>query len=284
MELSVYTLAIGDYSDCLERALESVKDADELVVLVGKDEKTNAIARKYTDKVFDDYKWCDDGAGARNHALSKCTGDWILELDCDNYLDGTIKQVQKIIDTTPHTVLSVTLQNGKNYHKLPILFRNDPTILYQGEVHEVLNTSAQDDSGLVIQERRSAKHTIDPDRNLRRLKNVLDKYPDRVREKFYYGRELYDNKQYFLAIEWLDKYLKVATWVPEIMEAYYYKAQALWHTSQGQLAREACLKAIQQNPDCKKALLLMSEMYFEPWKSKWKKIAERASNQDVIFV
>ena len=48
-------------------------------------------------------------------------------------------------------------------------------------------------------------------------------------------------------------------------------------------AREACLEAVKINPDHKEALYLLSEMYFEPWKSKWKFVADNATNKDVLF-
>src|SRR5690606_8958773 len=46
----------------------------------------------------------------------------------------------------------------------------------------------------------------------------------------------------------------------------------------------ACLRAIQINPDFKEALLFMSEIHFEPWKSKWANIAKMATNKDVLFI
>lgn len=284
MKLSTYTLAIGDYSDCLDKALESIRGVDEIIVQCGKDEKTIEIAKKYTDKVFTDYEWKEDGADARNHVLKKCTGDWILEIDCDNQLLGGIDQVKKVIETTTKEILSVKLSHPPHYHYLPILFKNNPLFRYVGIVHEVLNAPAQDNSGIVILEGRSVSHKYDPKRNIRRLVMALEKKPELIREKFYLGREYYDSGLYFNAVHWLNKYLKVGRWLPEIAEAYYYKALSLWKTSQGDKAREACLHAIEINANMRKALELMAEMSWPKNKEKWLEFAKLSTNEGVVFV
>ena len=43
------------------------------------------------------------------------------------------------------------------------------------------------------------------------------------------------------------------------------------------------MQAVLLNPDDRVALSLMSEVYFEPWSSKWAAIAQRASNADVLY-
>ncbi len=52
----------------------------------------------------------------------------------------------------------------------------------------------------------------------------------------------------------------------------------------GSDARSTCLQAINLNPDFKEALEFMSEIHHEPWKSKWKKIADSSENTDVLFI
>jgi len=108
----------------------------------------------------------------------------------------------------------------------------------------------------------------------------MDKTP---RTLFYMGKEYLDLKQYEMAVKSFDDYLKVSTWLDEKAEAYFYKAKALWQLSQGSRARETIFEAIKLNPDMKKALLLASEMHYEPWKSKWANLAKVAGNKDVIF-
>jgi tetratricopeptide (TPR) repeat protein len=106
---------------------------------------------------------------------------------------------------------------------------------------------------------------------------------DSPRHRFYLGREYYYHGEYEHALTLLHLYLRDATWQPEIQKARVYEAQAYWHSGEGGKAREACLQAVLLNPDDSEALRLMSELYFEPWKSKWARIAGNATNQDVLF-
>ena len=80
-------MIVKNEESCLAKALESVKDADEIIVCdTGSTDRTIEIAKQYTDKVYTDYVWNDNFAEARNHAAKKCTGDYILIIDADEYL------------------------------------------------------------------------------------------------------------------------------------------------------------------------------------------------------
>ena len=106
---------------------------------------------------------------------------------------------------------------------------------------------------------------------------------DDQRSRFYLGREYEAYGKYKEAITLLTLYLDHATWQPEIAKARFYLARAYWKSQQGDKARDECLKAVLLNPDDKETLYLMSEMYFEPWHSKWKYIADNARNSDILF-
>lgn len=265
--------------------LETVKEADEIVISTNDcTDKTVEIALKYTDKVFTDYKWIDDFSDARNYTLSKATGDWILCLDCDNLLEpGGIQKIKNVIEKTDKIALDVTLWSGNNSHKLPWLFKRCSENYYIGTGHEYLSTAAQGDSGVKIEYGYSPAHALDPDRVIRIMGKALEKNPELARERFYYAREFYYRGQWDKAIEEFDKYLKVATWLPEKCDALYLKSLCYWNSGRGEQARDCCFEAIKQNPDFQKALLLMSDMMYEPWKSKWKHIADHATNKDVLF-
>ena len=58
------------------------------IVLVdtGSKDRTVELARRYTDRIFS-FDWCDDFSAAKNYALSKASHDWILSLDCDEYIE-----------------------------------------------------------------------------------------------------------------------------------------------------------------------------------------------------
>lgn len=56
-----------------------------IVVDTGSTDATKQIAVRYADKV-EDFIWIDDFSAARNFAASLASNNWILVLDCDEYL------------------------------------------------------------------------------------------------------------------------------------------------------------------------------------------------------
>ena len=106
---------------------------------------------------------------------------------------------------------------------------------------------------------------------------------DSPRDRFYLGREYYYHHRYDEALAMLDLYLAEATWQPEIGQARLYAARCYWESDRGDEARASCLQAVLINPDHKEALQLMSELYYEPWRSKWAYIASNAQDHDILF-
>jgi len=83
----------------LPRALASVKNfADEIVVVDMKsDDKTVEIAKKAGAKIYQ-HKRIGYVEPARNYAISKVTGEWILVLDADEEAQKVfIKELKKIV-------------------------------------------------------------------------------------------------------------------------------------------------------------------------------------------
>jgi len=82
----------------LEKTLKSVKFADEIVIvdMMSRD-KTIEIASKYTENIFS-YKDVGYVEPARNFAISKASGKWILIVDADEEVPVALKKVlEKII-------------------------------------------------------------------------------------------------------------------------------------------------------------------------------------------
>jgi glycosyltransferase involved in cell wall biosynthesis len=278
IKLSV-ALIVKDEAKILSKCLDSVKDADSIIVVdTGSTDKTIEIAKKYTDKIYH-FPWVNDFSKVRNFAKEKCTGDWIYSIDADHQLLTPISHVKEVISKTKNRVLNIKSKSGINWHYRAVLFKNDPDIKWVGKVHENLNILGEENTEIERNCDYSDNHKKNPERNLNILK-TMEKTP---RILFYLAKEYLDLKQYDKAIETFDQYLKVATWLDEKAEAYYYKAKAQWKTNQGAKARETNFEAIKLNPDMKKALELASEMHFEPWKSKWANLSKVATNKNVIF-
>lgn len=83
------------------------------IVLVdtGSTDQTVAIAQKYTDKIFH-FKWVHDFSAARNYSLSCASNDWVLILDCDEYvLNVDLDALQIMIERYPEAVGMLTRRN-----------------------------------------------------------------------------------------------------------------------------------------------------------------------------
>ena len=81
MKLSVAIITFNEERN-LGRTLESVKGADEIIVVdSGSTDRTIDIAHSYGAKVFTE-EW-KGFAAQKNSALEKCTCDWVLSLDAD---------------------------------------------------------------------------------------------------------------------------------------------------------------------------------------------------------
>lgn len=285
MKLS-FVLIVKNEEEILENALESIKGADEIIVVdTGSTDSTVEIAKRYTDKIFH-FEWCDDFSKARNFAIEQATGDWIFSIDADHELLSTVEQVKQEAekaDALDHKTALVKSYMGKDnghVHWRDVLFKNDPEVRWVGAVHENIKPTATYKADVERKCGYSINHSRDPHRNLRILKNN----EITTRSKFYLGREHYEKRMYNEAIEWMGEYLQEGKWIPEIAEARLVRARSYWFTNQGDKAREECLQAIKVNPDFKEALLFMGTMHYEPWKSKWHKLAAVAENKDVLFI
>jgi len=78
---------------CLQQA---AKIADEIIIVdSGSSDRTLAIARQYTDKIFHQ-DWLGYGR-QKNSALSKCSNEWVMSLDADEVLpDELIEEIRQL--------------------------------------------------------------------------------------------------------------------------------------------------------------------------------------------
>lgn len=80
-------MIVRNEEQTLPRCLASVAGlVDEIVVVdTGSTDATKAVARRFTDRIYD-FPWIDDFAAARNDAFGRGTGDYLLWLDADDRL------------------------------------------------------------------------------------------------------------------------------------------------------------------------------------------------------
>ena len=142
----------------LRECLESVKGiADEIIIVdTGSTDNTINIAGEFGAVVYN-YEWINNFSAARNYALSKSTGDWILYLDADERLSnssaGELKKIVRQNDLTGCRCLVSSLNDvtGKpNYMRYARLFRNNPNIKFTGAVHEQIDDSLRENGYKII--------------------------------------------------------------------------------------------------------------------------------------
>ena len=75
-----------------------------IVVDTGSTDKTKEIALKYTDLVYD-FEWIDDFSAARNFSLKKASHNYVLVIDCDEFLtDIDLEGIYQAIEEHPRGV------------------------------------------------------------------------------------------------------------------------------------------------------------------------------------
>lgn len=293
MKISV-AMIVKNEEEMLARCLESVKEADEIVVCdTGSKDKTIEIAKKYTDKVYTDFVWCDHFGKARQHSKEKCTGDWIMIIDADEFLENSFSDVREAIEKADKAGaqfvnVNTTAEHGRATNKFTRIFKNIPEVTWRGAAHNYLELKGGEkkiyESNITHRYGNSPAHKLDPDRTLRILTKACKQNSTLSRERYYLGREHLYRKNFDECIKHLEKYLKVSKYKAERADAYLMIARCHWYSQKGNLAREACLQAIGINPNFKEALDLMGDMYYEPARSRWKSFAQLADNTDVLFV
>ena len=132
-----------DEEKLLPRCLESVAGvADEIVVVdTGSEDATVEIARRH-GALVSRFTWSDDYAAARNAALDLATGDWILCLDADEFVDASnAEKLGRAKELKPDKGLYCTLQNvggaTSSFQQMK-MFPNDPAIRFERPVHETV--------------------------------------------------------------------------------------------------------------------------------------------------
>ena len=276
----------------IARALDSVKDADQIVVCdTGSNDngETIRIAQEHGATVFDDYKWEDSFAKARNHVKSKMTTDWILSLDCDEYIHDFSKVREAVKLATEQGIRCVNVtqhadDSSKQVNIFPRLFKNDPDIVWHGAAHNYLSVFGKDAGDVHLTYGFSLAHLSDPDRTLRILQKAYDSKEAGAREKYYLAREYYYRGRYKECTRMAGEYVQESQFLMEKADAFLMMARSYWAQGMGEDARDACLQAIKINPNFKEAILFMSELVWPKHSDQWKRMAETADNSEVLFI
>ncbi|EAX46948.1 glycosyl transferase, family 2 [Thermosinus carboxydivorans Nor1] len=218
-------IIVKNEEHCLARCLKSVANiADEIVVVdTGSTDNTVNVAREHGARVFF-YEWEDDFAAARNYAISKAQGDWLLVLDADEELSSVTRQeLLAFMRQTPaegyyFRICSYLDESGSMVDDYVVrLFKNLPEYRFVGTIHEQIAgtiLSCNEGGGLAFVPftirhygycRQEIEHKRKFNRNTAIIRKALRK---NVQDPFLHyslGIEYLHNKDYQQADEWLQK-------------------------------------------------------------------------------
>lgn len=263
----------------LRDCLASVKEvADEIVIVdTGSTDKTISIAEEFGAKIYH-FNWINDFAAARNFALEKSTGDWILYLDADErLLPKSVKEIKKLTENNSNDAYYCRINNIDSINNRPSLmlyarlFPNDPEIRFEGAIHEQIEESLRRKGCRINHSRIEIDHIgynitgeglkVKAERNLQVL---LEEY---VRKQtpylaFHLGQTYGVLNQKDHAIKYFHEALKSGELKKEYRAlAYRYIGLCMAEKQNWDSATEYVSNSIKCDPDQPLNLLAASEVY-----------------------
>lgn len=175
MKLSV-CMIVKNEEERLRECLDSVKDfASEIIIVdTGSSDRTKEAAREFTNKIYD-FVWIDDFSKARNYAISKAEGEWILSLDADEKISKI--DCKKMVELLKRDEADAYYLEWNDYSnnkgvkgwkavrineekeskgllgfttsRVLRLFKNKKGYHFSGRIHETINKSIEEGGGII---------------------------------------------------------------------------------------------------------------------------------------
>lgn len=131
---------------CLD-SLKTIRDrlsSEIIIVDTGCNKEIRTLIEEYADLVVE-FSWCDDFAKARNFGLKKCTGEWFLFVDDDEWFENTDDIVDffkrgeyKNYGSARYVIRNYMDLQGNTWEELWVgrLTRLTPNLCFEGKIHE----------------------------------------------------------------------------------------------------------------------------------------------------
>lgn len=246
-------MIVKNEEEVLGRCLKNAgKFADEIIIVdTGSEDKTKKIAEMYTDKIFD-FPWKNDFSAARNYALDRGNGDYLMWLDADDVVpEKSVRGICTLKEELPSDTDVVMMpyavnfdEQGKtvfSYYRERIV-KNKRNLRFKGKVHEAIPISGKIFYADIPVEHRKMKWE-DSWRNLR-IYQKMEKNGETMdsRSLYYYGRELLFHGQYKKGKEIFHRFLEREDgWLENRIDATRQMAYCCYGLKQEENALKALL-------------------------------------------
>ncbi len=218
---------------CLSHLKEIVDE--QIVVDTGSTDKTVETAKEMGAKVFY-FEWISDFSAARNYALSKAKGDWIIFLDADEYFtEESVPYIKPaIVECSKHkeldAVMCELINKDKNNNLIsiaknisPRIYKKNKSMKYINKIHEILINEKRPEykfAPVVLECSKQIKiiHTgydeevmykkDKSEKYINMLKKELEKNPEDSHNNLYLSISYYMNGEYENSLEYARKSLK----------------------------------------------------------------------------
>jgi glycosyltransferase involved in cell wall biosynthesis/tetratricopeptide (TPR) repeat protein len=280
-------MIVRNEGQTLERCLSSVAPfVDEIVIgLAGKStDDTEAIARKFTDQVFD-IIWKDDFSYARNLVLDRVTGDYFLWLDGDDIISGAEKfpsYIERYPDVGAFHVGWDFAQdehgNSVTYLIRERLVRMDLGWHWNGRVHEALITEQPHSAHLI--EDIVVKHDLKAHQDRRGTRNLDLLYKDLEETEpnppqrllLYLGNENASRGNFKEALLHWRRFMAGARWDEETYQIAHKIADVYRAMGDLDRAEQADFEAIKIAPHWPDAYFGLAQTAYE--RGRWQEVVE----------
>ena len=217
MQISACVIVKNEAAN-ISTCLESVQKIVQQIVVIdtGSIDNTVELAKTYGAEIYQ-YAWDNDFSAAKNFALDRAKGDWVIFLDADEYISAdTAGNVPNLIEKYGNLcdgfITHMSNIDIDNDNKLideffvTRIFRRDPDICFAGTVHEYLMHKKRKNRWYKIERSElellhtgysSGRVRSKCERNLKILHKELEDDPNNVDlyrylADAYYGIEDYD--------------------------------------------------------------------------------------------
>ncbi len=204
---------------------------DEVIVVdTGSSDGTPQICRELGTRVFE-WPWKDDFSMARNVSVNQALGEWIFWMDSDDTLPEECgRKLRSLVDGLhgDHVfgyVMQVHCPGEASHETVAVdhvkLFRNRPDLRFEFRIHEQIIPSIRRAGGEVEwtdiyvvhsgSDKTSDGRKRKLERDFRILSQDLAERPDHPFVLFNIGMTYADDRQYGLAIRFLQRCIEVST-------------------------------------------------------------------------